>query len=207
MPLQMQAKLLRVIQEHEVERVGGTRPLKLDFRVIAATNQDLEAMIQKGTFRMDLFYRLNIFHVHAPCLREIPEDIPRIAYYHLSRLREKQRRTPSRISGEAMELLKRYPWPGNVRELRNLIERSMNIAEGNHITVNDLPNRIREFYRERYDAAGYTGLLRDILVDAEKRALVEALRMSDGNKAKAARILGIHRTGLYQKMKRYQLNV
>jgi len=207
MSLQMQAKLLRVVQEHEIERVGGTKPLKLDFRIIAATNQDLGAMIKKNTFRIDLYYRLNIFHIHAPCLREIVEDIPRIAYYHLSQLRKKQRRVPSRISGEAMVLLKRYPWPGNVRELRNLIERAINIAEGNQITLDDLPNRIREFYMERYNTTDHTGLLRDILMDAEKRALVEALRMTGGNKVKAARILGIHRTGLYQKMKRYQLNV
>jgi transcriptional regulator with PAS, ATPase and Fis domain len=207
MPLQMQAKLLRVLQEHEIERVGGTKPLKLDFRVIAATNRNLEDMIQKGTLRKDLFYRLNTFHIHAPCLREIVEDIPRIAYYYLTQLRKKQHGVARRISSEAMTLLKRYSWPGNVRELRNVIERSMNIEEGNQITIDDLPNRIREFYRERYHTAGDTGLLRDILLDAEKRALVEALRMASGNRVKAARMLGIHRTGLYQKIKRYQLNV
>jgi transcriptional regulator with PAS, ATPase and Fis domain len=207
MPLQMQAKLLRVLQEHEIERVGGTKPVKLDFRVIAATNQDLKAMIQKGTLRADLFYRLNIFHIHAPCLREIVEDIPRIAYYYLTQLRKKQRRAPSRISGEAMVLLKRYVWPGNVRELRNLIERCINIEEGDQITVNDLPNRILKFYGERHTKAGDTGLLRNILMDPEKRALIEALRMTGGNKVKAAKILGIHRTGLYQKIKRYQCNV
>lgn len=207
MHLQMQAKLLRVIQEHEIERVGGTKPVKLDFRVIAATNQDLDEMIRKGTFRMDLYYRINIFHINAPSLRDMVEDIPRIVYYFLSFYREKQPQAPTRISGEAMELLKRYRWPGNVRELRNIIERSMNVAEGNEITVNDLPNRIREFYRERYVTAGGTGLLREILIDAEKRAIREALRMADGNKTKAAGILGIHRTGLYEKMKRYGLGV
>lgn len=207
MLVQVQAKLLRVLQEHEVERVGGIKPLKLDFRVIAATNRNLQDMIQDGTLRTDLFYRLNTFYIHAPSLREIAEDIPRIAYYYLTHLRKKQQGVASRISSEAMALLKRYSWPGNVRELRNVIERSMNIEEGNQISSDDLPNRIREFYEEKYHIAGNIGLLRDILIDAEKRAIVEALRMTGGNKVKAARILGIHRTGLYQKVKRYQLNV
>ena len=137
----------------------------------------------------------------------MPEEIPRISYYYLSKLREKQRRAPGRISKEAMTLLKRYPWPGNVRELKNSIERSMNIAEGPEITVDDLPNRLREFYRLRANGESRTGLLRDILVDAEKSAIIEALRIAKGNKAEAARMLGIHRTGLYQKIKRYELDV
>jgi len=106
-----------------------------------------------------------------------------------------------------MVLLKRFTWPGNVRELRNTIERSINIAEGKEIRVVDLPNRIREFYKERYHKTSHTGLLRDIMMDAEKRAVHEALRMAGGNKVKAAGILGIHRTALYQKLKRYPLNV
>ncbi len=207
MPLNMQAKLLRVLQEHEVERVGGTKPIKLDFRVITATNQDLGSMIEQGTFRSDLFYRLNIFHIRPPSLREMPEDIPRIAYYILSMLREKRRLAPTRISPEAMALFKRYPWPGNVRELRNALERAMSIAEGNQVSIDDLPNRIREFYSDAGGTIDNVGLLRHILADAEKRAIVEALRFTGGNKAKAAKILGMHRTGLYQKLKRHQLDV
>ena len=205
MPLPMQAKLLRVLQEHEVERIGATRSTKLDFRVIAATNQDLGRMIKESLFRSDLFYRLNIFHIRTPSLREMPEDIPRIAYYLLSNLREKRRLIPNRISPEAMTLFKRYSWPGNVRELKNALERAMNIAEGHQISVDDLPGRIRKFYDEADGTAGPVGLLRNILADAEKRAIVEALRFTAGNKAKAARILGMHRTGLYQKLKRYKL--
>lgn len=207
MPIPMQAKLLRVLQDHEIERVGGIKPLKVDFRAIAATNQDLERMIQEGGFRMDLFYRLDVFRIRTPSLREMPEDIPRILYYFLSRLRGKQRRTPSRISGEAMALLKHYPWPGNVRELENLVERSMNVAERDEITVNDLPNRLREFYRVREGAVGHAGLLRDILMDAEKSAIVEALHVANGNKAEASRVLGIHRTGLYQKIRYHQIKI
>jgi transcriptional regulator with PAS, ATPase and Fis domain len=207
MPLTMQAKLLRVLQEHEVERIGASKPTKLDFRVIAATNQNLGRMIKEGRFRSDLFYRLNIFHVRTPSLREMPEDIPRIAYYLLSNLREKRRLIPNRISPEAMALFKQYPWPGNVRELKNALERAMNIAEGRQISVDDLPERIRKFYSEEEGKAGTVGLLRNILADAEKRAIVEALRFAAGNKAKAARILGMHRTGLYQKLKRYDVDL
>lgn len=207
MPLNMQSKLLRVLQEHEVERVGGTKSISLDFRVIAATNQDLSKMLKKGTFRKDLFYRLNIFHVRVPNLEEMQEDIPRLAYYFVSELRGKKRRTPNRISPDAMVFIKRYPWPGNVRELRNTVERAMHISEGNQITIDDLPNRIREFYKDTGFIAGDLGLLRHIVENAEKRAIIEALRLSGGNKARAAKMLGIHRTGLYQKLKRYQLPV
>jgi transcriptional regulator with PAS, ATPase and Fis domain len=207
MPLPMQAKLLRVLQEHEVERIGATKSMKLDFRVIAATNQDLGRMIKEGRFRSDLFYRLNIFHIPIPSLREMQDDIPRIAYYLLSLLREKRRLIPNRISPEAMALFKQYSWPGNVRELKNALERAMNIAEGNQISVDDLPGRIRKFYGEVEGTADRVGLLRNILADAEKRAIVEALRFTGGNKARAARILGMHRTGLYQKLKRYDVDV
>ena len=207
MPLPMQAKLLRVLQEHEVERIGATKSIKLDFRVIAATNQDLGSMIKEGRFRSDLFYRLNIFHIRTPSLREMQEDIPRIAYYLLSILREKRRLIPSRISPEAMGLFKQYPWPGNVRELKNALERAMNIAEGHQISVEDLPDRIRKFYGETGGTGDPVGLLRNILADAEKRAIMGALRFTGAIRSKAARILGMHRTGLYQKMKRYEIGV
>ncbi|RLB35269.1 MAG: sigma-54-dependent Fis family transcriptional regulator, partial [Deltaproteobacteria bacterium] len=183
-----------------------TRPIKLDFRIIAATNQDLTAMIKRGAFRADLFYRLNIFHLQVPSLREIREDIPRMAYYFLSLLRKKRRASPTRISQEAMALLKAYPWPGNARELKNTIERAMHVAEGGQITVDDLPNRIRGYYQAR-NTASSPGLLRQVLEDAERRAIAQALRFTGGNKAQAARILGIHRTALYQKLKRYQIDV
>ena len=206
MPLPMQAKLLRVLQEHEVESIGATSATKLDFRVIAATNQNLGHMIKEGRFRSDLFYRLNIFHIRTPSLKEMPDDIPRIAYYLLSNLREKRRLVPNRISPEAMTLFKQYTWPGNVRELKNALERAMNIAEGHQISVEDLPGRIRKFYGEADGVTGSVGLLRNILADAEKRAIVEALRFTGGNKAKAARLLGMHRTGLYQKLQRYDVD-
>ncbi|MFC1883427.1 sigma-54 interaction domain-containing protein [Thermodesulfobacteriota bacterium] len=206
MPMDMQAKLLGVLQEYEIERIGGTRSLKLDFRVIAASNQDLQTLINKGNFREDLYYRLNIFRVQAPSLRDITEDIPRIAYYTLSILREKDRKAPRRISPEAMALFKKYPWPGNMRELRNVLERAMNTTEGSQITIDNLPGRLREFLGSTESSGESIGLLRHILADAEKQAIIEALRFTGGNKVKAARILGMHRTGLYQKLKRHHID-
>ncbi len=200
MPIQMQAKLLRVVQEHEFERVGGTKSLNLDFRIIAATNQNLQAMIEKGTFRKDLFYRLNVFVIQTPQLRDIPEDIPRIAQYFLGQFRKEQhRQNPVHISQRTLGLLQHYPWPGNVRELRNLIERAMNIADGEEITVGDLP---KEFFHKG-EKVSHAGYLPEARREAEKRLIMEALQSAKGNKVRAAEILGIHRTGLYQKMKRY----
>jgi transcriptional regulator with PAS, ATPase and Fis domain len=207
MPLTMQAKLLRVVEEHEVMRVGGNRLLKLDFRIIASTNQDLQAMISKGSFRVDLLYRLNVFQIATPSLRDIPEDIPLIANYFLHGYKKEYDRHAIRISDDAMALLNRYPWPGNVRELGNVIESAVNLTEGEQITVNELPDRISEFHKQKGEAINSQGSLHKILMDTEKSTILAALRGADGNKAEAARRLGIHRTGLYQKIKRYQLVV
>jgi DNA-binding NtrC family response regulator len=204
MPVSTQAKILRVIQEKEVERLGGTRPIKLDFRVIAATNKDLSLEIKRGTFRPDLYFRLKIFHINTPPLREIKEDIPRIAYYLLSTLREKREKAPSRFSQQAMELFLAYPWPGNIRELKNAIERAIYLAEGEEIRVEDLPIELRGFSTIS-PASDQAGHLKERLTNAERSAIVEAMRQAGGNKARAARILGIHRTGLYQKLKRHGL--
>lgn len=209
MSMALQAKLLRVIQEHEVERIGGFKPTKLDIRILAATNKDLLGMIERGIFRADLFYRLNIFQIRAPGLREIQDDIPRIAYYFLSFFRRKKVSSPTRISPAAMALLEQYPWPGNARELRNIIERAMHIAEGNRITPHDLPDRIRAHRVAASDRSSGSKptSLRRILEEAEKEAIMDALKFTAGNKARAARMLGIHRTGLYQKLKRHEIDV
>ena len=208
MPLQMQAKLLRVIQDHEIDRIGGSHSRKVDFRIIAATNKDIETSIQKGTFRMDLYYRVNIFQIRAPALREIPEDIPRIAYYFMSLFHNNKDQSPELFSEDAMMLLKRYQWPGNVRELKNIIERAMSVAESRMITAEDLPNPIREIKKgDTTDHPEQVYSLREIMVRTEKRAIYEALCITRGNKATAAKLLGIHRTGLYQKLKLYHLEV
>ncbi len=204
LPLSLQAKLLRVLQDHEVERVGGTRTLKLDFRVIAATNRDLEAMLARGEFRQDLYYRLHIFLLKTPPLRQIRTDIPRLAYHFLSDIRDRSSR-PLRIDSRAMSRLAAYDWPGNVRELRNVLERAASMAAEGPIREEHLPLEIRE-------GAAFTPVhepllsLKEELASAELRAIRRALSLTGGNRTEAARMLGIHRTGLYQKMRRHGLD-
>jgi len=211
MPRPMQAKLLRVLQEHTVDRLGGTNPIPADFRLIAATNRDLQEMVRKGDFRMDLFYRINILSIHAPRLRDIRDDIPLLAAHLIGLLNEEMGWGASAISPEAMEELKNYDWPGNVRELRNVIERAMIIAKERLICPEDLPERVRragtgELSLTSTTAAPRAGNLRLALAETERQVIVEALRSAGGNKAKAARTLGIHRTSLYEKMKTHGLD-
>jgi transcriptional regulator with PAS, ATPase and Fis domain len=211
MPRPMQAKLLRVLQEHTVDRLGGTNPIPADFRLIAATNRDLQEMVRKGDFRMDLFYRINILSIHAPRLRDIREDIPLLAAHLIGLLNEEMGWGASAISPEAMEQLKNYDWPGNVRELRNVIERAMIIAKERLIRPEDLPESVRrcgtgEPSLTSATAAPRAGNLRLALAETERQVIAEALRSAGGNKAKAARTLGIHRTSLYEKMKTHGLD-
>jgi len=204
LPMAMQAKLLRVIQDREVERVGGTRPLKLDFRVIAATNRSLKAMLSRHDFRQDLYYRLNIFLLRTPPLRQIKSDIPRLAYHLLSLIRG-QSGPPCRIESEAMNSLVAYDWPGNVRELRNVLERASSVAKEGAISEEQLPLEIRDCRSTAPVVENAPHTLKDETALAERRAIQRALSLTRGNRAEAARLLGIHRTGLYQKMKRYGL--
>ena len=203
LPLPLQVKLLRVLQEREVERVGGTRSLKLDFRVIAATNRDLKAMLARGEFRQDLYYRLNIFLLRTPPLRHIRADIPRLAYHLLSLVRSRVT-PPLRIDPEAMRRLVAYDWPGNVRELRNVLERAASVAQDGPITEEHLPLEIRDGPCMTPPMVEVHSL-NDEVAEAERRAIRRALSMTGGNRTAAARQLGIHRTGLYQKMRHYGL--
>ncbi|NOX32986.1 MAG: AAA family ATPase [Deltaproteobacteria bacterium] len=205
MPMVMQAKLLRVIQEFEVDRLGGLKPIKLDFRVIAATNQDLQARIREGKFRQDLFYRLNIFHLKTPALRTIREDIPRICYHLLSKFHEGKLSAPKRISPEAMSLLVHYDWSGNVRELQNVLQRAVSISRDRTLYVDHLPMEIQDRLPREQEPRHLPGKLKDEMAIAERQIVERALRITQGNRGQAAQLLGIHRTGLYQKMKRYGL--
>ncbi|BEQ14622.1 sigma-54 interaction domain-containing protein [Desulfoferula mesophila] len=205
MPLAMQVKLLRVIQEQEVERLGATKPLKLDFRVIAATNRNLKVMLKGGTFRQDLYYRLNIFHLHTPPLREIRRDIPRMAYQILSSLRTGKRVLPAKISPEVMQLLMSYDWPGNVRELRNILERAAAVAGGEALQEEHLPPDFLENLSHAFRGSGAPPNLKRARELAEKEAIKQALEYTGGNRTQAAELLGIHRTGVHQKMKKYGL--
>lgn len=210
MPPMMQVKLMRVLQEKEVERVGG-KPKTIDFRVISATNRDLEGMIREKSFRLDLFYRLNVIVIRLPALREMKEDIPRIFNHFIDQLCRENRRKPIGVSAEVMEALMRYDWPGNVRELRNLAERVMIVCTGDRIDLDHLPmplqtrclgtTSIPDSVELDPNAKGAT--LKAQLEATERRAIIDALRASSANRSLAARHLGIHRTGLYQKMLKY----
>ncbi len=204
LPISLQAKLLRVIQEKTVDRLGGTKPIDVDFRLIAATNRNLQNMVKKELFRMDLYFRINVFQIQAPSLRQIREDIPIISRHLLSLLKEEIGWGPSSISDDAIETLKQYAWPGNVRELRNVLERVMIVSKDNVIHVEDLAIMIKNngIANTMPSAVSPEGTLRQILESAEKKMILETLHQTKGNKLKAAKVLGIHRSSLYEKLKR-----
>lgn len=204
LPLPLQAKLLRVLQDVEVERIGSAKTVKLDFRVIAATNRDLKDMMTKRLFREDLYYRLNIFLLKTPPLRAIRSDIPRLAYHLLSFIPNRGT-SVRRIDPEAMTRLTAYDWPGNVRELRNILERASSVAGEGSILEEHLPMEIRDDGGMRPALEQTVRPLAEEKETAERRAIRRALEITGGNRTEAARLLGIHRTGLYQKMRRLGL--
>lgn len=197
LPLATQSKILRVLQERQFERVGGTRTLSVDVRVIAATNRNLEEEVAAGRFREDLYYRLNVIPIHLPPLRERKEDLPALVAFFLDRFGKRLSRTV-RMSPEAMDALLRYDYPGNVRELENLIERCVTLAPADVIGAEDLPARL----------IGNTGkeeslLLSRVAADAEKNHILWVLKTTGGVKSKAAELLGISRKNLWEKMNTY----
>lgn len=203
LPLEMQPKLLRVVEEKEFERVGGNKVIRSDFRLITASNQALEDMLAAGRFRKDLYYRLNVIRLHIPPLRERPEDIVALSRHLLGQLaREADLPVPS-IDADARRALAAYHWPGNVRELSSVLERSLASVDGHVIKLQDLPFHIYRRRRRRSDEKGTS--IRDVQHAAEKEAIIFALESCGYNKARAARRLGIHRTLLYKKMKKYAL--
>ena len=196
--LGVQVKLLRVLQEREFERVGGTVPLKVDVRVIAATRRNLRDLARAGKFREDLFFRLNVVTIKVPLLRERVEDVGLLAQHFVDRYRMDARKEISGISPEAIGMLEAYNWPGNVRELENVIQRALVLAEGSRIEVDDLPADIRLGSAGRAESA-------KAREDAEKADIVKALEQDDGNRSRAAARLGLNRTTLLYKMKKYGL--
>ena len=203
LPLQMQPKLLRVLESKEFERVGGTRIIRSDFRIITATNQNLEEMLADRRFRKDLFYRLNVIPLHVPPLRERKNDITIISKHLLKQLAEEAGLSEIRIDKEADEVLRSYGWPGNIRELSNVLERIVFSLEGDTIHLRDLPFYL---YRSGRKSPEYNeSSLREVQASAEKEAIQYALVLNNYNKAAASKMLGIHRTLLYKKIKRYGL--
>ena len=196
----LQAKLLRALQQGEVQRLGSDRPIRVDVRVIAATNRDLEAEVEKGGFREDLYYRLNVIALRVPALRERPEDIPLLARHFLGLFAQRNRKSFRGFSPRVMDLMLHYEWPGNVRELENVVERAVILSPGELVTENDLPPNLRGV-----EKGGETQPAGPSLEDAEREAIVRTLEQVGNNKSEAARILGVTRVTLRNKMKKFGL--
>jgi two-component system, NtrC family, response regulator HydG len=206
MSLATQAKLLHVIEDREFERVGGTRPIKVDVRLIAATNRDLEQQVKEGKFREDLFFRLNVVTIKLPPLRERKQDIPRLVEAFLREFNIEHEKYITGISRGAMDLLMQYRWPGNVRELKNTIEGMMVLsASGRMLDVSDLPEHILRQVELKTPAADIHVRVGMTMEEIEKIAIEHTLRSVGYDKQKAAEILGIGLRTLYRKQKRYQL--
>ncbi len=205
MPLEMQAKLLRVLQEREMERVGGTETIELDVRIIAATNEDLEEKVKSGDFREDLFYRLNVIRLQIPPLRERPEDIEPLTRYILNELDEELNLGKYRLSSSALKCLQSYKWPGNVRELHNYLERAVNLTSGEVIKPHHLPDIIEKGEKRKNE--NRIESLQDTVARAETEAIKKAIKKADGNRSRAADLLGIHRTSLYKKINKYDITL
>ena len=203
MPMALQVKLMRVLEEKEVERIGARRPKPIDFRVISATNRDLKQLIDKQAFRLDLYYRLNVVHIQLPALREIREDIPAILQHFFARLAVGPKSRIRSVTPDALEAMQQYAWPGNVRELRNVVERAMIVCQGEALTRADLPFEKKVTPAVPAFSGGAIPPLKQLLEETERQAILAVLEHTDNNRVAAAKLLGIHRTGLYQKMKKH----
>jgi two-component system response regulator HydG len=207
-PLSMQVKLLRTIQEREIQRVGSDRPIRIDVRIIVATNKHLEQEVKDGRFREDLFYRLNVINIRIPSLKERPDDIPMLAQHFLTRYSQKNRKPFKGFTPVAMDAMIKHPWPGNVRELENTVERAVILSMGQYISEKDLPGTVMENYRPNHDPANSLPELGGrSLDDIETMALTETLKQTGGNKTEAAKLLHITRTTLNNKIKKYHLDL
>jgi len=203
LPLGIQAKLLRVLQEREIEKLGGGNTIKVNFRLIAATNVRLSELITTERFRADLFYRLDQVPIKIPPLRERSEDIALFIRYFLEKINRRLNTNISRISDEAFNIMTNYKWPGNVRELANVLEQSiLNVRQGDAIQPENLPSFI---FEKSYSVNENDSSLKNVLLDAERQAVERALAITSGNKRRAAKLLGIQRCVLYQKLKKHRL--
>ncbi len=201
MPLHLQVKILRVLQERRVERVGGTRSIPIDVRIIAATHRDLDAMVKTGEFREDLYYRLNVIPIMIPPLRDRLEDVPILVHYYLDYYSTVTDRSVSGITQETIDIMANYPWPGNVRELGNVVEYCVTMVAGGEITAVTLPQRIKMAHNPEAQNSSLN------LKMLEREAIMKALTVVDreGHKDDAAKLLGISRATLYRKIKDYKI--
>ncbi|HEV7837777.1 MAG TPA: sigma-54 dependent transcriptional regulator, partial [Gemmatimonadaceae bacterium] len=215
MSAKTQAKVLRVLQEGEVERLGSSRTIKVDVRVIAATNKNLEEEIEKGTFREDLYFRLAVIPVHVPPLRERPEDIPLLVRHYIDYFSRENNARPKRVTQAALESLQRYRWKGNIRELRNTVERMIIMTRGDTIDVADLPETVRNpsssgggFATSKPSDVGEAkaGTLREFKDISERAYLVTKLRENGWNISKTAEVIDTPRSNLYKKLEQYHIS-
>lgn len=220
MPLAMQSKLLRVLQEKEIQRIGGQKSIAVDVRIIAATHRDLEKMVEEGKFRQDLYYRLNVIKIEIPPLRKRKEDIPLISLGLLKKIEGKFYRKGIELSSDVKKRLMQHTWPGNIRELENVLERAINVLDGKNIDLAHLPLYLRDLELEN-TCGKETNTenkpstikpplplqpLKETLAEVEKDAILQALDITNGNKQDAAKLLEIGKTSFYEKCKLYGIN-
>ncbi|HEY3315502.1 MAG TPA: sigma 54-interacting transcriptional regulator [Bacillota bacterium] len=200
----LQGKLLRVLQDGEIEKIGATTPFNVDVRVITATNKKLSSMAETGRFRRDLYYRLNVLRIHLPPLRERPEDIPLLATIFLDRFNRRYAGlAPRSITSEALDVLTRYSWPGNVRELQNTLRSVFSLEDAREIKPEHLPPHLRQLARVPRGLGQKS--LEKVVEEVEREMILEALRATGNNRAKSARLLGLPRSSFYEKLDRYEL--
>lgn len=201
MSLRVQTKVLRVLQDGEFQRVGGKETLKADVRIIAATNKNLREMLREGSFREDLYFRLNVFPIEAPPLRERPEDVALLAQHFIQRFCRRNNRRIPEVQPEVYAALKKYPWPGNVRELQNLVERLIILSENNRIGAENLPAYLLQAEFKLPETPPGARTLGEVREEAERAYILQCLEHTGGNVTQAARLLGMERTNLHKKMK------
>jgi len=197
LPIELQSRLLRALQEHEIRPLGSNERIRFDARVVAATNRDLEAAITNGAFRKDLFFRLNVVAVKIPSLRDRKQDIPLLVRHFLSRLGDGK--PAMQISDEVLGRLMSYDWPGNVRELENCVQRAVSLGSGTFIQMEDLPSAMLYHLARKSGSRGDLSTLQAL----EQQAIREALQLTGGDRVRAAKLLGIGKTTIYRKLKEY----
>lgn len=205
-PYPIQTKLLRVLESGRFERVGDITPVKVDVRIITATNRNLEDMLKNNEFRQDLFFRINVIPIHMPTLRERTEDIPLLVNEFIGRLNMETGKSIRRLSHEAMDLFMSYPWPGNVRELKNTMEYVYVTSDGPTVELEDLPGKLTQTALKK-DSSGSPEPLGQTGEPPDKAQLIRALRQTGGNQTKAAGILGINRVTVWNRMKKYGIDI
>ncbi len=202
----MQLKLLRVLQERTFERVGGTETLKVDVRIIAATNRNLEEAMEQGEFRQDLYYRLNVIPIVVPPLRERPDDVPLLVYHFVNKFSKEFKKPIKEIDDEVMRCLSSYHWPGNIRELENIIERAIVLSKSDVLTVDDLPDHVTNISLTSSFPVLTDRPLNDLVDEYERQIILKALEENNHNKLRTAEKLGIHRSTFMSKLKKYGID-